>query len=128
MYIMRLLISSVLLTIMFFISGIKKIQDFNNVSNGLSKKVFFKLIPTVFSKFAIFIVIILEILAPICIISGVYYPELYLLAGISCISLALFTALATFLYHYPPKDTSFHFFMKNVSIIGGLIALSLQFI
>ena len=125
---MRLLVSSLLLTTMYFISGINKIQSFNNVSKSLSTKFFFKLMPEIFSKFAIFIVIILEILAPICIISGVYYPVLYSLAGISCIALALFTVMATFLYHYPPKDTSFHFFMKNISIVGGLIALSLQFI
>ena len=125
---MILLISSILLTAMYFMSGLNKIQSFNDTSNGLSKKPLFKNLPKIFSKFAIFIVIILEILAPLCIITANYYPEFNFLAGFSAIALALFTVLATLLYHFPPNGIEFYFFMKNITIIGGLLALSLHFI
>jgi len=125
---MILLISSILLTAMYFMSGLNKIQSFNDTSNGLSKKPFFKNIPKIFSKLAIVIVIILEILAPICIITAIYYPEFNLLASFSAVALALFTVLATLLYHYPPKGIEFYFFMKNITIIGGLLSLSLHFV
>ena len=39
---MILLISSILLTAMYFMSGLNKIQSFNDTSNGLSKKPLFK--------------------------------------------------------------------------------------
>ena len=120
---MILLISSILLTAMYFMSGLNKIQSFNDTSNGLSKKPLFKNLPKIFSKFAIFIVIILEILAPLCIITANYYPEFNFLAGFSAIALALFTVLATLLYHFPPNGIEFYFFMKNITIIGGLLAL-----
>jgi uncharacterized membrane protein YphA (DoxX/SURF4 family) len=125
---MLLLISSILLTAMYFMSGLNKIQTFNDTSNGLSKKPIFKNLPKMFSKFALFIVIILEIFAPLSIITAIYYPEFNLLANFSAIALAIFTLVATLLYHYPPKGVEFYFFMKNITIIGGLLSLSLHFI
>jgi uncharacterized membrane protein YphA (DoxX/SURF4 family) len=109
-------------------SGLNKIQTFNDTSNGLSKKPIFKNLPKMFSKFALFIVIILEIFAPLSIITAIYYPEFNLLANFSAIALAIFTLVATLLYHYPPKGVEFYFFMKNITIIGGLLSLSLHFI
>lgn len=125
---MILLVSSILITLMYFMSGISKIQNFNDTSKGLSSKPFFKHMPKIFSKLALIIVIILEIIGPISIVASNFYPELYPLAYVSSYSLAIFTVLATLLYHYPPKGVEFYFFMKNITIIGGLLALSLQYV
>ena len=124
---MLLTISSVLLTGMFFMSGFDKITNFSNTSKGLSSKPFFNLFPKIVSKLALVMVIILEIVAPVLIVMGSINPEFDLLANLSSLSLAAFTLLATLLYHFPPNGIEKYFFMKNVTIIGGLLALSLHF-
>jgi len=124
---MLLTISSVLLTGMFFMSGFDKIMNFTNTSKGLSSKPFFNLFPKLISQLALIIVIIIEIVGPILIVMGSLNPEFDLLANLSSLALAAFTVLATLLYHFPPNGVEKYFFMKNVTIVGGLLALSLHF-
>jgi len=125
---MLLLVSSTLLTVMFFLSGISKISSFSQTSNGLYKKPFFNLMPKFISNLSLLLVIILEIIAPMLIMMAVINPEYNLLAQVSAIGLAIFTILATLLYHFPPNGVEFYFFMKNITIIGGLLSLSMHFI
>ena len=73
------------------------------------------------------IVILLEIVAPIIIVMGVYNNNLKELAAYSSLGLFAFTFLATLLYHYPPKGIEFYFFLKNITIMGGLLSLYLNF-
>ena len=80
---------------------------------------------TLFIILIIFLVIVLEILGPIIIIYNSQTYNLSQLSYYSSISLAIFTILATYLYHNPIKQKGqFYYFMKNVSIIGGLLILS----
>lgn len=117
-------VSAVLLSVFFFISGINKLRNVSGVSKGLAQKLPF------LGKSICFLticgVVALEILAPILIVAASlgYYT---LLGCYSCYALALFTILANFLYHYPPKKANYHPFMRNLAIIGGLLSLSLHF-
>jgi len=123
-----LLLSSILMTGMFFMSGISKLKGFSGTCKGLMSKPIFKSLPKIFSKLAIIIVILLEIVAPIIIVMGVYNNNLKDLAAYSSLGLFAFTFLATLLYHYPPKGIEFYFFLKNITIMGGLLSLYLNFI
>lgn len=123
-----LAISSILITAIFFLSGIFKFMSFSATCKGLLSKPIFNFLPHFFSKFAIVLVIILEILAPIFILTGVFYSHANLLAAYSSLALFAFTFLATLLYHYPPKGVEYYFFIKNIAIMGGLLSLYLNFI
>ena len=120
-----ILYSSILLFI-FFMAGINKILNFSNTVSGF-KKIFFLKLPNIVYNLIIIGVIILEIVGPLIIVYSFYNHEMYKLAYYSCILLALFTVAATLLYHFPPKGTEYYFFMKNMSIIGGLLFVSLSF-
>lgn len=126
-------ISVFLLTIMFFLSGIDKILNFNNVSKNLQIKISEKLflnLPLFFSKIAIVFVILLEIIAPLIINYSKYIEinkKYYLYARYSSYLLALFTFFATYLYHFPPFKSQYYPFMSNITTIGGLILLGEYF-
>jgi len=123
-----LLVSSILMTGMFFSSGISKLKGFSGTCKGLMGKPIFNSLPKIFSKLAIVIVILLEIVGPILIVMGVYNNNLKELAAYSSLALFAFTFLANLLYHYPPKGVEYYFFLKNITIMGGLLALYLNFI
>tara|TARA_B100001287_G_C22454621_1_gene422175 strand:- start:127 stop:516 length:390 start_codon:yes stop_codon:yes gene_type:complete len=117
----ELFISALLLTLIFFVSGVNKAKNIKGVAKGLEKKL--PVLGSSLSLLAIVGVVILEIVAPILIIVSLfgYYKNI----GIaSCYSIILFTILATYLYHHPSKKENFHPFMRNIAIIGGFIALA----
>tara|TARA_B100001093_G_C26217599_1_gene754681 strand:- start:88 stop:426 length:339 start_codon:yes stop_codon:yes gene_type:complete len=107
-------------------AGINKILNFSNTVSGF-KKIFFLKLPNIVYNLIIIGVIILEIVGPLIIVYSFYNHAMYKLAYYSCILLALFTVAATLLYHFPPKGAEYYFFMKNMSIIGGLLFVSLSF-
>jgi uncharacterized membrane protein YphA (DoxX/SURF4 family) len=118
-------IITILLTIMFIISGINKIYTFDETVNSLEQKLEYN-INLDFFKFVIFIVILLEIIAPIIIINyaftGKYKKEAYY----SVIALIIFTILATLIYHFP-NFTNYKKslgFWANMSLLGGLLLLA----
>jgi len=113
-----------LVTIMFLISGINKINNFTGVRKSIQKKFIVSTLPLFFYQIILILVILLEILGPLVIIysSITYTLEIY--AEIACYALVVFTILATLMYHPPNKKKEYHYFMKNVSIVGGLLALS----
>ena len=114
-----------LLLIIFFLSGIDKIKNFKATVSGFKNVFFLKKLPNFIYNLIIFLVIVLEILGPIIIIYNSQTNRLSQLAYYSSISLAIFTILATYLYHNPiTQKGQFYYFMKNVSIIGGLLVLS----
>jgi uncharacterized membrane protein YphA (DoxX/SURF4 family) len=85
-------------------------------------------LPLILCKVAIICVIILEICAPILILYSATYGKYNYYSYIASILLICFTVLATLLYHFPTQPNQYYFFMKNISIIGGLILLSNHFI
>ena len=121
-----ILISTVFITLLFFISGFHKITDFKNVVKefmGRTKMPFF------LSKIIIICVILLEIVGPF-IISFYSYSsnaELYTYTKLSLLALIVFTVLATLLYHFPPFGANYYSFMSNLSTLGGLLLLYRHF-
>ena len=116
-----LLLSAILLNLIFFVSGINKSKNIKGVAKGLNKKL--PMLHESLCYISIVGVVILEIIAPLLIISSIfgYYKHL---GFYSCYAIILFTILATLLYHYPNKKENFHPFMRNIAIIGGFLALS----
>lgn len=120
---MDLFYPAVLITLMFFLSGIEKIYTFSKTTMDFSNKIN---IPLTLSKLVISVVILLEIIAPIIII-------MYTLTGLfnllpffknALISLIVFTIVATIMYHNPFKSSkNYYQFITHLSIIGGLLAL-----
>jgi len=115
-----LIASSLLITLLFFLSGFHKIKDFVNVTKGFSNKT---RIPLSLAKLIIIGVILLEIIAPLIITLQSFYPYNIIYTKISIISLIIFTVMATLIYHFPPIDSNYYSFMSNISTIGGLTLL-----
>ena len=72
-------------------------------------------------------VVALEIVAPIMILYSIQTHELSEIACLSSIGLAVFTVLATLIYHFPPKGANYYAFMKNLTATGALLLLSSHF-
>ena len=112
-----------LITLMFFLSGIEKIYTFSKTTMDFSNKIN---IPLILSKLVISGVILLEIIAPIIII-GYTFTGLYNLLPLfktALMSLIVFTIVATSIYHNPFKSSkNYYEFITHLSIIGGLLAL-----
>ena len=120
---MQLFYPSILITLMFFLSGIEKIYRFSKTTMDFSNKIN---IPLTLSKLVISGVILLEIIAPIIIVSYTFTGlfNLFPLFKTSLISLIVFTILATIMYHNPFKGgKNYYEFITHLSIIGGLVAL-----
>tara|TARA_B100001778_G_scaffold23212_2_gene17274 strand:- start:1138 stop:1551 length:414 start_codon:yes stop_codon:yes gene_type:complete len=113
-----------LITIMFFLSGIDKIKKFSGVTKSIQKKFIISTLPIWFYQLSLIFVILLEIFAPLIIIYSSVTYSLESLALYSCYALVVFTILATIMYHPPNKKKEYHYFMKNLSIVGGLLALA----
>lgn len=88
---------------------------------------YFKTLPKVFYKLIISLEILLEILAPIVIIWSILTATHKLYAYYSTVTLALFTILATLIYHFPPYGIQHNAFMKNLTATGALLLLSEKF-
>ena len=120
------LISTIYITLLFFISGFHKIKDFMNVVKGFMNKT---KVPLSLSKIIISGVILLEIVGPFIIALYSYNanPKLYTYTKLSLLGLIIFTILATLLYHFPPFGSNYYSFMSNLSTLGGLLLLYQHF-
>ena len=58
---------------------------------------------------------------------GVYTNTFSEYAYYSSIGLAIFTILATLIYHFPPNGSQYYTFMKNLTATGSLMLLSTHF-
>jgi len=120
---MKLFYPATLITLMFFLSGIEKIYTFSQTTMDFSNKIS---IPLILSKIVISGVILLEIIAPIIIITYTFTGLFNLLPLFksALISLIIFTIMATIMYHNPFKSSkNYNTFISHLSIIGGLLAL-----
>lgn len=115
-----------LLLFIYFLAGLNKIPKVTNISKGLKSKLHF--LPLFLCKILIICAIILEICAPILIFYSATNGKVYYYSYIATILLILFTVLTTLLYHFPTQPNQYYLFMKNISIIGGLVLLSNHFI
>ena len=124
---MKLLIYAFLILLMYFLAGISKAVNFSSTVKGFNNMFFFKNMPTIFYDFAILGVVLLEILAPIVIMFSLYTNTYTDYAYYSSIGLAIFTILATLIYHFPTKGSQYYAFMKNLTATGSLMLLSTFF-
>ena len=121
-----ILIATIYITLLFFISGFHKIKDFTNVVKEFMNKT---ALPLPLAKIIISCVIVLEIVAPFIISLYSYNsnPQLYTYAKLCLLALIVFIILATFLYHFPPFGSNYYSFMSNLSTLGGLLLLYQHF-
>ena len=124
---MELIVFSSMILLMYFLAGINKARNFSFVVKGFKNMFFLKNLPNLFYNVAIFLVIVLEILAPIIIHYSLFTNSYEIYAYYSSIALAIFTVLATLIYHFPPKGSEYYPFMKNLTATGALFLLSMQF-
>ena len=123
MFGLPLFVPVIFLTLMFFLSGIQKYNNFLKTSKSFASK--FNQ-PLRVAKLVIYAVIALELLAPLIIVlHSTSIINMRFLAQISISALALFTSAATYLYHYPLSiPANYYSFMSNLSTLGGLMILS----
>ena len=119
---LSIFIPSVFITLMFLLSGINKIKTFTETSKGFAKKIGFSI---GLAQFVIFLVILLEIIAPIVIAAYTFTGLAYMVPffKLATIGLIIFTVLCNAIYHNPMIKENYYAFMSNVSTLGGLMAL-----
>jgi len=119
---MILYLISFLLTIMFFLSSIDKLINFNDTAtkfNKRVKKMMFK-VPSILTKLGIVCAIIIQFFCPLIIMYSLYNKKYHIYGMYASLMLAFFTILATYFYHFPPKGKHYYAFMGNVTTVGGL--------
>lgn len=121
-----MLLNSMLITIMFLISGIYKFQGFDATINGFAGKTG---LDVSISTIAIAMAAVLQITAPLVIMYEAYYKtgKYRKYAQLSCYGLAGFTVMATLIYHYPPTGNTYYPFISNVTTFGALLLLAEHF-
>ena len=116
-----------MILLMYFLAGINKATNFSQTVSGFQNMFFLKKLPKVFYNLAILLVIVLEIVAPIIIMYSLQTNLYTDLAYASSLSLAIFTILATLIYHFPPVGGEYYAFMKNLTATGALFLLTTFF-
>ena len=107
----------ILILILYILSGIGKINNFDKTSKILMKisnKIKFNIF-----KLIIIGVIILLIGGSSFLIYANFTKKFNLIRKIILSALIIFTILATLLYHYPPVGADKYHFLKNLSITGA---------
>ena len=123
------LIAIILISTLFIYSGITKIFNFNDTTLGFHQKVntgiFSNILAYNASQALIIIAILILLIAPVLMIVGISEDSKTLLR-IGSWLLIVFTIVATIIYH-PITDSSQRYnLLKNLSIIGGLVIVSIQ--
>ena len=120
-------VGTVMILLMFILSGIGKIKDFDKVSKGLMKRFPIKL-PLFFFKLAITGVIILLSGGSLFILYSLFANKFRKIASYIIMLLIVFTIAATLLYHFPkPKSKNIPFW-SNITITGAFVLMLNSFI
>ena len=106
---------SILILLVFFVSGIKKFFNFNTTVTGFMKNTN---VPINLAQIAIILAIIIEIFVPL-ITWYEQYTKKQVFSKYAILILIIFTIIATLIYH--KNDTSG--ILKNLSVVGGLFSL-----
>lgn len=115
-----LLVLVLLCTIMFFLSGINKITDFDGNVNRTAGKLGYNGIVV---KAAIVIAIIIELIAPLLLAYWALTGNNSKVALVSALGLALFTFLATMIYYMPARKYYYQF-LSNTTTFGCMLLLA----
>ena len=124
---MIITIYATLIVLMYILSGINKIRTFDATVKSLEKHFFINTLPNYFYVISIILVIILQIFGSLIIIYSIHTNKYKKYAFYSCIGLAIFTILATLLYHFPPNGAQYYPFVSNITSLGALLLLSTFF-
>ncbi len=121
------LIAIILISILFIYSGVTKIFNFNDTTLGFHQKVnsgiFSNLLAYNASQACVIVAILVLLIAPVLMIIGISEENKTLLRIGSWLLIG-FTIIATIIYH-PITDSSQRYnLLKNLSIIGGLVMVS----
>lgn len=121
-----IILFTILFFVMFFYSGINKIQSFDDKVAVLDQKLNYKL-PLFLLNIGMICVILLEIIGPIIItsriIAGKNAPNnLILLSNITFVLFILFLIVVTLIYHPFSTEKAIPF-LSNCTTLAGLIFL-----
>ena len=119
-----LIISSFIFFTMFIYSGFDKIGSFDKKVDGLKQKLD---LPIPILNLGMFLVILLEIFAPLIIITRMYMGKsssqfLINISNLMFILLILFLVVVTMIYH-PPSCKKMIPFLSNCTTLAGTIFL-----
>lgn len=123
---MQLVLLSIIITLIFFISGFKKLSGIGTMAESLYKSFPIKMIPLSIFTVLIFVVALLEIVMPPIIVYAAIDRRYYFYGYLAAMALGIFTILTTFLYYFPPLpfySSKYMSFMLHLSLIGGLFLL-----
>jgi len=124
---MTILLYAFMILLMYFLAGIHKAMNFSSTVKGFQNMFFLQKMPSIFYNLSILGVVLLEIFAPIVIMFSLYTNTHTDCAYYSSLGLAVFTILASLIYHFPTKKGQHSAFMKNLTAIGSLMLLSTMF-
>lgn len=125
-----LAITTSVLNLMFFVSGVDKVAHFNKVVTGLQNRLGSVTLPVTLVRLMIGCAIVIELVAPMVILKASLDRSQRndRLATYASASLVVFTVLATLLYHFPPSTSAKYYpFMSNLSAVGGLSLMGCVF-
>lgn len=113
---------TILLTLMFLLSGLHKIRHFDKTILSFNNRLsHFNLPLRRFSRFFICMAILIQIISPLLMIYSTINDKYIKAAQYASIVLVFFTIAATILYHFPPYGLKYYPFMSNVTTIAGLL-------
>lgn len=111
-----------LCVIMFMVSGVDKILNFNKSKKRLKKHIDLN---DKTASLMIFITIILEIIAPLIIMYCIVTQgDLKQQAIYSAYALAVFTAIATFIFYFPPTGNKLYALLGNTTTFGCMLLIA----
>ena len=114
------------IVLMYFLAGFNKISGFSGVVDGFSNKVKSIIrLPKMLSQLIIIVVILLELVAPVCVVMASVNNKYKDCGVISAYALAIFTVFATLLYHFPPSGSEYYKFMSNLTSTCGLLLVGI---
>ena len=122
-----LIISSIFITLIFFKSGITNLKNFTNLkgtSSFLSTKFPFNKFNKFFNHFIIIVSSLIEIISPLLILLAIYIPKYSFIGKLAAYLLAFFILTTIVFIHNPINKSERINFLKNLSILGGVILLS----
>lgn len=118
---MNLLLISILITLVYFLAGLRKVMNFRGTVMGFHKKM--GMFPMWLSTLIIVGVVLLEIFAPLVIVYGSQDRSIKDQVLMAIMGLIIFTILTIVFYHMPPYGSKYFSFMTHLSMLGGLMAL-----
>ena len=122
---MLTIIATLLLTTVFFMAGLKKVQDFDGSEGMIAGAL--NLNTKVLAQALTVLVIALELLAPIVILYALLTKSNYNYAYLASMALAVFTLVTAFVVYYPVTADNQMLFMLHLSLAGGMILLGKMF-